>query len=180
MNLGGDVLARGSRSVAVAVRGIGSPAAAYVVDVERGRALLHDHVPDSAGHKLGAKARYYRCDPSRGWIPDIDHLSTLVTANTRAVVVIDPNNPTGATYPVEARRALLALKLGEIQSNGYSFQIELNHRLWRQGYKLVEVPIIFTERLQGHSKMSGHIIREALIMVWKLWFQNGLRRSPRV
>jgi dolichol-phosphate mannosyltransferase len=55
----------------------------------------------------------------------------------------------------------------------------MNHRLWRQGYKVVEVPIIFTERVQGHSKMSKHIIFEALFMVWKLWFQNGLRRSPR-
>lgn len=87
-------------------------------------------------------------------------------------------DPTGG-FKCFTRAALLALRLEEIQSNGYSFQIELNHRLWRQGRKIVEVPIIFTERLQGHSKMSGHIIREALIMVWKLWFQNGLRRSPR-
>lgn len=87
-------------------------------------------------------------------------------------------DPTGG-FKCFTRRALLALKLDEIQSNGYSFQIELNHRLWRQGYRITEVPIIFTERLQGHSKMSGHIIREALIMVWKLWLQNGLRRSPR-
>lgn len=58
--------------------------------------------------KLGANARYYRCDPSRGWTPDIEHLSSLVTPRTRAVVVIDPNNPTGATYPVESRRALIA------------------------------------------------------------------------
>ena len=58
--------------------------------------------------KLGANARYYRCDPSQGWTPDIEHLSSLVTPRTRAVVVIDPNNPTGATYPVESRRALIA------------------------------------------------------------------------
>jgi dolichol-phosphate mannosyltransferase len=45
--------------------------------------------------------------------------------------------------------------------------------------KIVEVPIIFTERAEGHSKMSGHIVLEALFMVWRLWFQNGLRRSPR-
>jgi hypothetical protein len=42
----------------------------------------------------------------------------------------------------------------------------------------VEVPIVFTERVQGHSKMSGHIIQEALIMVWRLWFQNNMRRRP--
>jgi dolichol-phosphate mannosyltransferase len=87
-------------------------------------------------------------------------------------------DPTGG-FKCFTRRALEALRLDEIQSNGYSFQIELNHRLWRAGYRVVEVPIIFTERVQGHSKMSKHIIGEALIMVWKLWLQNGLRRSPR-
>jgi alanine-synthesizing transaminase len=59
--------------------------------------------------KLGARARYYRTDPQRGWIPDLDHLSAAVTSSTRALVVIDPNNPTGATYPVSVRRALLDL-----------------------------------------------------------------------
>jgi dolichol-phosphate mannosyltransferase len=87
-------------------------------------------------------------------------------------------DPTGG-FKCFTRGALEAEKLEEIQSNGYSFQIEMNHRLWRQGYKVAEVPIIFTERAQGHSKMSKHIIWEALFMVWKLWFQNGLRRSPR-
>jgi dolichol-phosphate mannosyltransferase len=87
-------------------------------------------------------------------------------------------DPTGG-FKCFTRRALERLQLDEIQSNGYSFQIELNHRLWRQGCKVVEVPIIFTERAQGHSKMSKHIIWEALFMVWKLWFQNGMRRSPR-
>ena len=57
--------------------------------------------------KIGARARYYRTDPSRGWIPDLDHLSSLVTPATRALVVIDPNNPTGATYPAPVRRALV-------------------------------------------------------------------------
>src|SRR5437899_10972990 len=57
--------------------------------------------------KLDAKAKYYRLDPSRGWMPDLDHLQSLVTPTTRALVVIDPNNPTGATYSVAMRRALL-------------------------------------------------------------------------
>ena len=57
--------------------------------------------------KLGAVERYYRTDPARGWLPDLDHLATLVTPRTRALVVIDPNNPTGAVYPTEVRRALL-------------------------------------------------------------------------
>lgn len=58
--------------------------------------------------KIGAEARYYRKDPANGWLPDLDHLESLVTTRTRALVVIDPNNPTGAVYPEEVRRALIA------------------------------------------------------------------------
>jgi alanine-synthesizing transaminase len=57
--------------------------------------------------KIDARARYYRTDPARGWQPDLDHLKSLVTSDTRALVVIDPNNPTGATYPASTRRELL-------------------------------------------------------------------------
>jgi alanine-synthesizing transaminase len=57
--------------------------------------------------KLDARAKYYRLDPARGWMPDLDHLKGLVTPATRALVVIDPNNPTGAVYPTPVRRALL-------------------------------------------------------------------------
>lgn len=58
--------------------------------------------------KIGARARYYRTDPERQWVPDLDHLATLVTPHTRALVIIDPNNPTGATYPTQVRKALIA------------------------------------------------------------------------
>jgi alanine-synthesizing transaminase len=57
--------------------------------------------------KIGARALYYRTDPSNGWAPDLDHLAAIATPATRALVVIDPNNPTGATYPTPIRRALL-------------------------------------------------------------------------
>ncbi len=88
-------------------------------------------------------------------------------------------DPTGG-YKCFRRRALESLNLDEVRSNGYSFQIEMTHKLWRQGMTIVEVPIVFTDRFHGHSKMSGNIIREALIMVWRLWFQNGMRRRPKV
>jgi len=87
-------------------------------------------------------------------------------------------DPTGG-YKCFRRRALQAVNLNEVRSNGYSFQIEMSHKLWRQGFKIVEVPIIFTERAEGRSKMAGHIVSEAFWMVWRLWMQNGLRRSPR-
>jgi dolichol-phosphate mannosyltransferase len=88
------------------------------------------------------------------------------------------SDPTGG-YKCFRRRALLSINLDEIQSNGYSFQIEMTHKIWRQGMKIAEVPIIFTDRFQGSSKMSSKIVREALWMVWRLWLQNGLRRAPR-
>jgi dolichol-phosphate mannosyltransferase len=70
--------------------------------------------------------------------------------------------------------------LEEVRSNGYSFQIEMTHKIWRQGMRVAEVPIIFTDRFQGNSKMSSKIVREALWMVWRLWVQNNFRRSPMV
>ncbi len=88
-------------------------------------------------------------------------------------------DPTGG-YKCFRRTALQTIDLQNVRSNGYSFQIELTHKLWRHGMRIVEVPIIFTDRFQGRSKMSGKIVREAFIMVWRLWLQNGLRRSPRM
>jgi dolichol-phosphate mannosyltransferase len=88
-------------------------------------------------------------------------------------------DPTGG-YKCFRKRALQAINLGEIESNGYSFQIEMTHKIWRRGMKVVEVPIIFTDRFHGHSKMSGNIVREALWMVWRLLIQNKLRRHPRI
>lgn len=59
--------------------------------------------------KIGARAAYYRTDPSRGWLPDIDHIRSLITSNTRALVVIDPNNPAGVVYPPDVRRQLISI-----------------------------------------------------------------------
>jgi aspartate/methionine/tyrosine aminotransferase len=57
--------------------------------------------------KIGAVPRYYRTDPARDWMPDVDHLRSLVTSRTKAIVMIDPNNPTGAVYPAAVRRAII-------------------------------------------------------------------------
>jgi dolichol-phosphate mannosyltransferase len=87
-------------------------------------------------------------------------------------------DPSGG-YKCFRRRALESLDLDTVRSNGYSFQIEMTHKLWRTGFKIVEVPIIFTDRTQGQSKMAGGIVNEAFWLVWRLWLQNGLRRWPR-
>jgi len=59
--------------------------------------------------KIAAKAVYYRTDPNHGWLPDVDEIRSLITPRTRALVVIDPNNPTGAIYPDAIKRALIDL-----------------------------------------------------------------------
>jgi len=87
-------------------------------------------------------------------------------------------DPTGG-YKCFRRRALQAIQLDAVRANGYSFQIEMTHRLWREGFQVVEVPIIFADRVEGASKLSGGIVREAFWMVWWLWMQNGFRRAPR-
>jgi dolichol-phosphate mannosyltransferase len=105
-------------------------------------------------------------------------LSRVAGKYVKLVTGMPFTDPTGG-YKCFRRRALQAVNLDKIRSNEYSFQIEMTHKLWRRRFKIVEVPIIFTERAQGRSKMAGHIVSEAFWMVWRLWLQNGLRRSPR-
>ncbi len=88
------------------------------------------------------------------------------------------SDPTGG-FKCFRRRTLQSIDLDAVRSNGYSFQIEMTHKIWRQGLKIAEVPIIFLDRFQGTSKMSRKIVWEALGMVWRLLLQNGLRRRPR-
>ena len=66
------------------------------------------------------------------------------------------------------RAALLAMDIGAIRSNGYSFQIETTYRALRRGLRVVEVPIVFVDRRAGHSKMSRRIFAEAVLEVWRL------------
>jgi dolichol-phosphate mannosyltransferase len=73
------------------------------------------------------------------------------------------------------RKVLQAIDLNAVRSNGYGFQIEMNVRAWRKGFVLREIPIVFTDRHEGTSKMSGAIVREAIWMVWRLrwWSLTG-------
>ena len=105
-------------------------------------------------------------------------LSVSAARYVRIVTGMPVTDPTGG-FKCFRRRALQAIDLETVRSNGYSFQIELTHRIWMRGLRIVEVPIIFTDRFQGTSKMSPAIVREAFWMVWRLWLHSGLRRSPR-
>jgi dolichol-phosphate mannosyltransferase len=105
-------------------------------------------------------------------------LSLAAARYVRLITGMPFTDPTGG-YKCFRRATLQSLDLQSVRSNGYSFQIEMTHKVWRQGLRVAEIPIIFTDRYHGTSKMSGRIVREALGMVWRLWIQNGLRRRPR-
>lgn len=72
------------------------------------------------------------------------------------------------------RRALQGINLDRIKSDGYGFQIEIDFMIWRKGFKIKEIPIVFEERRVGVSKMSKHIIWEAFLLVLRLRFERIL------
>jgi dolichol-phosphate mannosyltransferase len=73
------------------------------------------------------------------------------------------------------RQVLEAIDLDRVRSNGYAFQIEMSFRAWKRGFRIAEIPIVFVDRTEGESKMSGRIVREAVWMVWRLrwWALTG-------
>lgn len=103
-------------------------------------------------------------------------LSRGAACYVKLITGLPLTDPTGG-YKCFHRHVLEAINLDEIVSNGYSFQVELNHRAWQLGYQITEVPIVFEERRSGTSKMSNKIIFEALWMVWRLLAQAKFRRS---
>lgn len=74
------------------------------------------------------------------------------------------------------RKVLEAIDLDRVKSNGYGFQIEMNFKAAAKGFRLCEIPIIFWGRYSGESKMSGHIVREAVLIVWRLRFLKILSK----
>jgi dolichol-phosphate mannosyltransferase len=74
------------------------------------------------------------------------------------------------------REVLEAIDLDQVRSNGYAFQIEMSFRAWKKGFRLKEIPIIFHDRVEGQSKMSRKIVREAVWMGWWLRLQSLLGR----
>jgi dolichol-phosphate mannosyltransferase len=94
-------------------------------------------------------------------------LSYFASMYTRFVTGMPIKDPTGG-FKCFRIDVLKAIDLNKVKSGGYSFQIEMNFKAWRKGFRWTEVPIIFVDRRVGQSKMSKAIIREAVLMVWKL------------
>ena len=98
-------------------------------------------------------------------------LSYLASIYTRFITNIPVHDTTGG-FKCFSRKALESLNLDNVISKGYIFQLELNYKVWSQGLRVKEVPIIFYERRDGLSKMGGGIVFEALFAVLKLRILN--------
>ena len=94
-------------------------------------------------------------------------LSYFANIYARVVTGLRLYDSTGG-FKCFRRRVLEAIELDRVTSNGYGFQIEMSFRAWRAGFRIREVPIVFVDRVEGTSKMSGAIIREAIWLVWRL------------
>jgi dolichol-phosphate mannosyltransferase len=98
-------------------------------------------------------------------------LSYFANSYTRFVTGLPVRDATGG-FKCFRRKVLESIDLDSIKSNGYAFQIEMTFKAFKKGFKIAEIPIIFTDRFHGTSKMSKKIVREAVLMVWKLRIRN--------
>lgn len=99
----------------------------------------------------------------------MSRLMLSYTANVYARFVTRlPVWDTTAGFKCFRSSVLKSVDLDKVVSNGYAFQIEMHFRVWKKGFRLVEIPIVFVDRTEGQSKMSKAIIREAFWMVWRL------------
>ncbi len=101
-------------------------------------------------------------------------LSYAANIYARTVTGLQLFDATGG-FKCFRRIVLETIDLDDVRSNGYAFQIEVSFRAWKKGFRIAEIPIVFTDRTEGESKMSKRIVREAIWMVWRLrwWSITG-------
>lgn len=98
-------------------------------------------------------------------------LSYFANIYTKVITGMPVKDATGG-FKCFKRKVLESINLDNIKSNGYAFQIEMNFKTYKNGFNIKEIPIIFMDRVEGTSKMSKKIVREAVTMVWKLRFKS--------
>jgi len=101
-------------------------------------------------------------------------LSYFANIYTRVITGLHTHDATGG-FKCFRRSVLEAINLDTIKSNGYAFQIEMTFKAFKKGFNIGEIPIVFVDRVTGKSKMSKKIVREAVIMVWKLRLRSVFR-----
>ena len=161
--------------------------AAYDVIVSMDADMSHDPavlptmlelIDDGADTVIGS--RYVRGGGTTDWPVRRQLLSKWGNTYTRTLLKLEPHDCTSG-YRAYRASALAAIEPGGTSAEGYAFLTELVRRLNRHGYRIVETPIVFRDRTQGKSKMSGRIIVESMLLVtrWGLADRLRLRRRPK-
>jgi len=137
-----------------------------------------DHIPEfleaAQEHDLVLGSRYLKGVTVINWPMSRLLLSYFANKYARIVTGLPFSDTTGG-FKCYRREVLEGIDLDRIRSEGYSFQIETTFRAWRKGFNLGEITIVFSDRSEGTSKMSGKIMREAVWRVWKLRLMRILR-----
>jgi dolichol-phosphate mannosyltransferase len=122
-------------------------------------------------------SRYVPGGQTINWSSARAALSRAGNAYVRLALGLPVHDAT-AGFRAYRRAVLRTLAMDTVQSNGYCFQVEMAHRAWQEGFRIIETPITFTDRVAGESKMQGKIIVEALARVTG-WGLTGGRRRVR-
>ena len=128
-----------------------------------------------AGADLAIGSRYVRGVNVVNWPMSRLLLSYFANKYARWITGLPLSDATSG-FKCFRRNALEGVDLTKVGSTGYAFQVEMDFRVWKQGLKLIEVPIVFVDRVEGESKMSGAIVREAVWRVWALRFLSIVGR----
>lgn len=116
-------------------------------------------------------SRYVKGGATPGWPFKRRLISRAGGIFIRVVTGMPLRDPTGG-FKCWKRRVLEALDLPTVQSAGYSFQLEMNHRTWKRGFAIREIPISFTDRVAGYSKITPGIAVESIKIALKLRFRK--------
>ncbi len=125
------------------------------------------------GYDLVIGSRWIPGGGIENWPKNRERLSRWASIYTRIITGL-PVHDTTAGFQAFRRRVLEELELDKIRSDGYSFQIETKFKVWRKGFWIKEVPIIFRDRELGESKINRKIVYEAFFMVWLLRIESLL------
>ena len=132
------------------------------------------------GGDLAIGSRYIRGANVVNWPLSRVIMSYYASVYVRLITGIHIKDTT-AGFKCYRRKVLETINLDQIKCIGYAFQIEMKFTAWKHGFKIVEVPIVFTDRIEGTSKMSKGIFKEAVLgvieMKWKSFFRKYRKAS---
>jgi len=148
-------------------------------DFSHDPAVLPRLLAAGRGADLALGSRYVAGGGTPDWSLSRRIISRGGSLYARTILGLPVRDLTGG-FKCFPRRTLEALDLDAVRSEGYAFQIELTYRVFQLGGRVVEIPIIFPDRRVGQSKMTGRIVREAMLAVWRMRFTPPARTGVRL